>query len=179
MKSKRAKQWLGNVAMLLVPVGALKLSAMYFSMSVEPPAVDVSQASTPAPIDSRKDAPVRPTPGQIKRRETAAGYVQATRAERFGPTPFYYEPGAQPVEVTIEPEPVHVDPDAPRFTVQIIMASDDDTKALIDGKTYRVGDEFRDGWIVLEINSFARTVTIADPTTDRTSTQAVKIKGER
>lgn len=175
MSSKRSRQWLVNVCMLLLPLGATKVAAFWFSAPPSPSrASAVSAVAIPAASPVAASAPL--TPAQLRRRAEAAEYVQKTQLEPFGPTPFYYVPAA-PVRVESAPAPVIEQPGVPSFTVQVIMASETDTKALIDGKVYRVGDEFRGGWIIAEIDSFARTVTIADPATSRTITQAVRMPG--
>jgi hypothetical protein len=167
--------------MLLVPVGALKLASLWFSSSPSLASVDAAATTSPDATTAVQITPASRTPEEVKRQTAASTYAESMRAKGFGATPFYYEPREDVVTPEPEPEPgvVQRDPDAPTFSVQVIMASDVETKALIDGKIYRVGDEFREGWIVAEIDSFARTVTIADPATGRTSKQSVRFPGER
>jgi len=165
--------------MLLAPIGALKLAALWFNSSPHVASVDAS-TSTTQPTPAQKGSTVALSKEEIRLQTAAASYAKGTRAQGFRDTPFFYEP--KPAQVTTTPTHPTAEPEAPgvpTFAVQVIMASDTETKALIDGKVYRVGDDFRDGWVIAEIDSFGRTVTIADPATSRTSTRSVRLPGER
>lgn len=101
----------------------------------------------------------------------AAEHVAKLANESFGPTPFHHHrQGETPVLVVGDPEE---DP-APDFSVKLIMASSTGDRALIDGKSYRVGEELADtGWIIVDIDANSRSVSIRDPETSRVRTGTV------
>lgn len=54
--------------------------------------------------------------------------------------------------------------DSARITVQAILGSERGNTALVNGQSYRVGDEFGTvGWRVVEISVATRSVTFEDP----------------
>jgi hypothetical protein len=167
---------LGNLCLLMAPIGAIKLASLWMAPGPQTAsAADSALQSPVAPVAALSSTPL--SQEQRAQREDASAYAIALGVRQFGDTPFYYAPRESPSTTpTVYVEPVI--PGAPTFTVQVIMSSDDDTKVLIDGRVFRVGDEFKDGWIVAEIDSFSRTVTIADPATSRSVTKGVRMPGE-
>lgn len=89
-----------------------------------------------------------------------ASHLEALADRSFGPSPMLVP------EVVSEDDdlPVLVSGNgAPFFVVQAIISSGSGTAALLDGRPYRVGDAFgASGWHVTEIDSRARSVTLAD-----------------
>ncbi|UCD74643.1 MAG: hypothetical protein JSV91_12745 [Phycisphaerales bacterium] len=100
----------------------------------------------------------------------AADHVLQLRSKPFGPVPLLFEisdeseiPGGEGWEAGPQPPP--------EITLQAILSSNNSVTALIDGKTHRIGDGIRDtGWVIIDIDSDNRAVTIRDPQTERVET---------
>lgn len=168
----RSKRWLGNLGMLCAPTLAMFLAIWWMSPSAR---LASAEASTPIAVPEPAPVPVVVTlsPEEQAARAKAEAYATSLRSQAFGPTPMYYDP-VTPNEPTAAPKVLG----APSLNVQMIMATSGGAKALINGKVYREGDDFEDGWVVMSIDSNARSVTIADSRSERMVTESVRMPGE-
>jgi len=161
MLTGETKRKLTAGAMFGLPVGIVLIAANV--MAPPPPA---SEASGPAPVNpiiglgpSNHGAAVTP------QMTAAIAHIETLGEGSFGNSPLYHaaRPGT--------PGVVHVNPgDAtdPVFTIQLIMAASSGNIALIEGRKYRVGDEFAEtGWIVIDIDAVSRSVSIENPRSGR------------
>ncbi|NNM27030.1 MAG: hypothetical protein HKO59_13775, partial [Phycisphaerales bacterium] len=104
----------------------------------------------------------------------AVARIDTLAAEPFGATPFYHPPrGSKPTTVDT-PDPTPDVDYVPDFKIKMIMATGGGNIALIDGARYRVGEELgNSGWMITEINSFKRSVSIEHEATGRVRTRYV------
>jgi hypothetical protein len=124
-------------------------------------------APTSMPLDTGVPAPT-------ETEAAAASHIAALEGQPFGSTPLFH-PRKGVSAVVVVTETPGVAP-VPVFTVKAILASARGNTALIDGASYRVGDELTGtGWTITRIDADTRSVTIEDPETKRTAQGFVEL----
>lgn len=106
--------------------------------------------------------------------------IDDLRSLPFGDSPLYYPPAeAAPVQSAVETVSIGPAP-APAFTVQAILVRSTGNLALINQRSYTVGDTLHQSdWVVSEINGDTHSVTITQPATGRTATRTQQLPGAR
>ncbi|MHC5112885.1 MAG: hypothetical protein ACYTGP_00490 [Planctomycetota bacterium] len=164
MLTSESKRKLTAGAMFGLPVGIVLIAA---NVMAPPPAA--SNASGPAvappipPIGINSNNVVSPEA------RAALAHIDDLQAGEFGRSPLYHpERTETPVQTTDPRDP------APVFKIQLIMAASSGNIVLIGGKKYRIGDTLDDiGWVVIDIDAVARSVSIKDPDTGMVRRQTV------
>ena len=113
-------------------------------------------------------APQEPWTAQQR---AAADHIEFLKDQPFGPSPLH-RPAAP---ITPDQTPVVSQPNLPTVRVQMIMASVSGSVALIDGKSYRVGDSLeKTSWIIAAIDADALAVTFKHARTGETTVISVQ-----
>lgn len=91
----------------------------------------------------------------------AFNYIAILKTQQFGSSPLH-----RVVENSVIEKPsTHVKSTELQITIQIIMSSSAGNTALIDGKVYKVGQQFEEFWIIRKIDGEDRSVTLENTTT--------------
>lgn len=174
MPSPEATRRLTSLGLLVLPLIAVKMASVIMGGSA--PASTV--AAPAAAVDSA--TPATPAPAKIEwtaSQRAAGDHVRQLASEGFGPTPMLYATKPTQPVVHVNPEPPIVEPaeaEIPEFALHAVMATPSGDKALINGRLYEVGQKVADtAWIVKNINSNERSVTLTESGSSRSVTISV------
>lgn len=165
-----------NVGIFFLPILLVKAAALLIGGTPG----SVGAAAPPTNAGSVK-IPTVEMPTWSPEQLAAARHVSALRLEPFGPSPLLHGPPSKVADPVVEPRnnppPPKREVPPPSVSVQMILVrSDGDNIALIDRKSYRVGDPLGDrGWVVTAIDGVSRSVTIFHAESGREHTLLVPL----
>ena len=185
---------------MLTPDQCQKLvAAAFFALPlITVKVVDITLSEGgPAPVSAAQPAAAVPAapaalrtghPALAPRPATANAYTDRPSRTAFGPNPFYYIPVAADSR---RESPVPHPPTPPRksaegssssfaqgdFAVELIMSQPNGDLAIINGETYRVGQQIgQSPWRLISVDSNSRSVALENAQTGQTLTRTVELR---
>ena len=172
MPSNSGRRRLVAVIAFVVPLGLVKGTSIVMNQPL--PATATAAPDAPAP-----PAATQPGGGWTPAARAAADRARELASRPFRDPPLYFTRVAEPEPVP-EPEP-EPEPEIPVVitldaSVQMLMSTETEEIALIDGRPYRIGETLRTGeWIVQAINSRDRAVVFRHIASGRIEVRHVPI----
>lgn len=169
------------------------VAAAFFALPlVSVKIVDITLSeSGPAPVSAAQPAaaspllppPAAPTSQPSSLTTLASPFADAQTATAFGPNPFYYVPVTDSrrdsASASSNPQPPAsgLQSSATDFSVGLIMNQPNGDWAIINGETYRIGQQIGHGpWRLVSIDSNTRSVVLENAQTGQTLTRAVDLR---
>lgn len=168
MKRHDLRRKLPGLGLFVLPIVLVKAAAIMLGA----PGPQQSQAASNQEQAGAAAPAAIETPKWSEQQLQAARYVARLNAEPFGPSPFLHLDA--PV-AAVETVPASVDSTS-KLALQAVMSSASVSRALINGRSYGVGEQVRDtNWIVQHIDIDSRSVRLIEAKNNRSMTITVEL----